>query len=224
MVEKAKKRSAKPKQKQKQGQKQSQKQVVNLVVNNNTDVKKKKKKPKKNNSPVVRISGVPSQDMVYRQNQINTEYNPPNILQTIPLTGNQLVSEMRQIYGVHQNPMPQPPYQTTLAIQQDVINQANGINNQLQMENAIQKKEEANQKFQNVKEKKSALKMAREARDLEREYRTMNNVLREIAGDAPKKKPTIPSQRRVTGLTKFGKIDKRTIQGKLKLKKKDPEP
>lgn len=219
MVEK-KKTTKKPSIKQKQ--KQSQKQVVNLVVNNN-EAKKKVKRKRNTNKPVVRMNGVPSQDMIYRQNQINTEFNPPNILQNLPLSGNQLIDEMKKHINTLNNPLPTPPYQTTVAAQQELVRTANGINNQIQMENKIQKtqQEEINQadRIRNM-----YLKRMKKTTPENNISSSVSSQDSELAGEPIKKKriyirkngvPFVPSERQVTGLTKSGKIDKRTIKGRL---------
>jgi len=124
---KEKKTTAKIKQKQKQ----SQKQIVNVNINNEVKSRKKTRKKVVSSSEKVQnvaknLRGNPTNDMVYRQANFNRPINN-NIVPELPLSGNQLMSEMRQIMEAHIKPAERTPLQMTDAIKVSMMNKADGI-------------------------------------------------------------------------------------------------
>ena len=124
---KEKKTTAKIKQKQKQ----SQKQIVNVNINNEVKSRKKTRKKVVSSSEKVQnvaknLRGNPTNDMVYRQANFNRPINN-NIVPELPLSGNQLMSEMRQIMEAHIRPAERTPLQMTDAIKVSMMKKADGI-------------------------------------------------------------------------------------------------
>ena len=124
---KEKKTTAKIKQKQKQ----SQKQIVNVNINNEVKPKKKARKKVVSSSQKVQnvaknLRGNPTNDMVYRQSTFNRPVNH-NVVPELPISGNQLMSEMRQIMETHIRPAERTPLQMTEVVKKSMMNKANGI-------------------------------------------------------------------------------------------------
>ena len=115
----------------KQKQKQSQKQIVNVNINNEVKPKKKARKKVLSSSQKVQnvaknLRGNPTNDMVYRQSTFNRPVNH-NVVPELPISGNQLMSEMRQIMETHIRPAERTPLQMTEVVKKSMMNKANGI-------------------------------------------------------------------------------------------------
>lgn len=111
-------------------QKQSQKQVVNVTINNDKKKTTTKKKAltssQKINNVAKSLRGTPSKDMIYRTANFQRPVNY-NIVPDLPMTGNQLITEMRQIMNAHEKPVEKTPLQMTEEVKRSLMNKANGI-------------------------------------------------------------------------------------------------
>lgn len=115
----------------KQKQKQTQKQVVNVNINNEIKSKRKGRRKELSSSEKVQnvaknLRGNPTNDMVYRQARSVRPINH-NIVPELPISGNQLMSEMRQIMQTHIKPSERTPLQMTQAIRESMMQKADGI-------------------------------------------------------------------------------------------------
>lgn len=112
----------------KQKQKQNQKQVVNVTINNDKKSVKKKSKQSSNSSQNVKktLIGNPTKDMVYRNAAFNRPINY-NIVPELPLTGNQLITEMRQLMNAHTKEIEKTPLQMTEDTRKSMMKKADGI-------------------------------------------------------------------------------------------------
>lgn len=174
-----KKSKTEPKQKQKQKQKQSQKQVVNVTVNNNEKKVRKRSKTSSSSSQnsIPRLQGNPTKDMVYRNAAFNRPVNY-NIVPELPLTGNQLISEMRQLMNVHTKEIERTPIQMTEDVRKTMMKKADGIVKntiETQTEYPKDKIDAANKIKANIKQKISS------------------DALEEIIDDEINKKRSIPN-------------------------------
>ena len=131
MPPKRKAKAKKPETTSKQKQKQSQKQVVNVTINN--DKKSGKKKSNKQSSSSSsqsshgsRQRGNPTSDMIYRNAAFNRPINY-NIVPELPLTGNQLITEMRQLMNAHTKEIERTPLQMTEDVRRNMMKKADGI-------------------------------------------------------------------------------------------------
>ena len=129
MPRKAKTTTKKTEPKQKQNQ--SQKQTVNVIINSEkkkSTVKKKKvsTSSQKMNNVTKQLMGTPSKDLIYRAANFNRPVNY-NIVPELPMTGNQLITEMRQIMDAHVRPAEKTPMQMTEEVKNSLMNKANGI-------------------------------------------------------------------------------------------------
>jgi hypothetical protein len=120
----------------KQKQKQSPKQTVNVIINNEKKKKATVKKKVLSSSQKVDnvkkslIRGTPSNDMIYRSANINRPVNY-NVVPELPMTGNQLMAEMRQIMNAHVGTAQRTPMQMTEDVKRGLMNKANGIVNDI---------------------------------------------------------------------------------------------
>jgi hypothetical protein len=114
----------------KQKQKQTQKQTVNVIINNEKKKATLKKKvltsSQKINNVTKQLTGAPSKELIYRAAKFNRPVNY-NIVPELPITNNQLMTEMRQIMNAHQQPAEKTPLQMTEDVARSLMNKANGI-------------------------------------------------------------------------------------------------
>ena len=121
----------------KQKQKQSQKQTVNVIINNEKKKKTVKKKVLSSSQKVDNVKkslrGTPSKDLIYRSANFNRPVNY-NIVPELPMTGNQLMAEMRQIMDANLGTAQRTPMQMTEDVKRGLMNKANGLVKDIQQE------------------------------------------------------------------------------------------